>query len=80
MVWARTKDADTLNWVVRPDQEQDPDAWTVLVLDGDAQVWEHYAATGSAFLADLLAGAVTSDILSSELTPEGHTFDPSPGS
>lgn len=74
IVWARTKDADTLNWVVRPGTA--PDRWPIMVLDGDARVWERYDMTATAFLASLLAGESTSDILSPELTPPAHTFRP----
>jgi hypothetical protein len=70
--WARTKDADTLNWVVRPGTE--PDTWPVMVLNGDANGWETYPLTATAFLAGLLAGEIDSPILSSELTPLGHTW------
>jgi len=65
VVWARTKDADTLNWVVRPGTE--PEKWPVMVLNGDANDWETYPVTATAFLAGLLAGEIDSPILSFEL-------------
>lgn len=74
VVWARTKDADTLNWVVRPGVA--PDAWPVMVLGADATVWENYDRNATRFLADLLSGEIDSGILSSELTPPDHTFRP----
>ncbi|MFI1091582.1 SMI1/KNR4 family protein [Streptomyces sp. NPDC020917] len=76
VVWARTKDGDTLNWLVRPGTE--PDKWPVMVLNRDADVWEPYPVTATAFLAGLLAGDIDSPIVSSELTPPDHTFEPDP--
>lgn len=74
IVWARTKDADTLNWLVRPGIP--PDKWPLMVLDGDARVWERYEMPASTFLAELLAGEIDSGVLTSELTPPDHTFRP----
>ncbi|MBV9022448.1 MAG: SMI1/KNR4 family protein, partial [Streptomycetaceae bacterium] len=65
VVWARTKDADTLNWLVLPGQAAEE--WTVMVLNDDASVWEHYDMNGTAFLAAVLAGDIDSGILSCEL-------------
>ncbi|WP_327287415.1 SMI1/KNR4 family protein [Streptomyces sp. NBC_01198] len=67
VVWARTQDADTLNWLVRPGAE--PEEWPVMVLNGDANEWETYPLSATAFLAGLLGGEIDSPILSCELTP-----------
>lgn len=74
VVWARTKDGDTLNWVVPPGTAAE--AWTVLVLDADATAWEPYEMSATDLLARLLAAEVDSGILSSELTPTRHLFQP----
>jgi hypothetical protein len=63
VVWARTKDADTLNWVVRPGTE--PEERPIMVHNGDANGWETYPVTATAFLAGLLGGDIDSPILSS---------------
>lgn len=76
VVWAQTKDAGDLTWLVRPGRPAD--AWTVMVFIDDVTEWEHYETTATAFLADLLSGRVTSEILSSELSTDQHTFQPFP--
>ncbi|MBY8881771.1 SMI1/KNR4 family protein [Actinacidiphila acidipaludis] len=77
VVWARTKDAETLNWLVRPGTS--PDEWPVMVLNDDLTEWETYPVTATEFLAGLLAGDIDSAMLSSELTPPDHTFEPRQG-
>ena len=77
VVWADTKDAGDLTWLVRPGTP--PDAWPVMVFIDDLTEWETYPVTATAFLAGLLSGKIESAILSSELTPTNHTFSPYPG-
>ena len=76
VVWAGTKDAGDLTWLVRPGTP--PDSWPVMVFIDDLTEWETYPLTATAFLAGLLAGDIDSPILSSELTPPEHTFSPYP--
>jgi hypothetical protein len=74
ITWATTVDADDLCWLVRPGSK--PDDWTVVVLNDDLTVYEHFPMTCTNFLAALFAEEIESEILSPQLAPEDHTFDP----
>jgi hypothetical protein len=74
ITWASTIDADDLNWLIRPGER--PDDWPIVVLNDDLTIHETFPMTCTRFLADLLAGDIESDILSSGLTPPSHTFRP----
>ncbi|MEV6238970.1 SMI1/KNR4 family protein [Lentzea sp. NPDC051838] len=61
--WGGAGDGVTLFW--RTDSGG-PDDWTVVYCDDDFSRWEEYQGDTSAFLLDLLAGRITSDLLGFE--------------
>ncbi|HEX7306142.1 SMI1/KNR4 family protein [Lentzea sp.] len=72
--WGGAGDGVTLFWRTESD---DPDDWTVVYCDDDFSRWEEYRGGAPAFLLDLLAGRITSDLLAfepvqhPEFTPAG---------
>lgn len=77
LAWANAEDGEELVWLVRPGQ--DPDDWTVMVLEEDLTEWEHYPMT----CTGLLVGLISEEIVSSIVIPvhlgsETHAFRPYP--
>ena len=78
VLWARTIDGDTLNWLAHPDRP--PTAWRTLLVSRDvAEAWEHHDAPATAVLLGLLTGDIESDIITPDIDEPSFTSHPVDG-
>lgn len=78
VLWARTIDGDTLNWLAHSDRP--PATWCTLLVSRDiAEAWEHHDAPATAVLLGLLTGDIESAVITPDIGEPSFTSYPVDG-